>query len=85
MLLTVQAQPNAKATEVVTWITNNTVKIRVGAPAKQGKGNEELLNWLSKRLGVAKSNLELVHGLTSRIKLIQIPLTELEIHKRLTQ
>ena len=84
MLLTIQAQPNAKATEVVGWVTEDTVKIKVGAPAKQGKANLELIGWLAKRLGVTKSEIELVHGQTSRLKLVKVPLNKSELHKKLT-
>lgn len=83
MLLTVQAQPNAKTTKVVGWITENTVKIKVGAPAKEGKANRELVSWLADRLRVAKSEIEFVHGKTTRIKLLEIPLPDSTIKQRL--
>jgi len=85
MLLTVQAQPNAKTTKLVEWVTEDTIKIKIGAPAKEGRANNELIDWLAKRLELAKSTLELVHGQSSRMKLIKVPLTKSEIHKKLTQ
>ncbi len=47
-----------------------TYKIRVAAPATDGKANAELLRFLKKNLGASEA--EIIGGKTDRIKLIRI-------------
>ena len=41
-------------------------------PPVDGKANNALLTWAAKTFGVAKKQVELLHGATSRQKVIQI-------------
>lgn len=47
-------------------------KIYVTAAPEDGKANKAVIKLLSKSLGVAKSNLTITHGHTSREKIIKI-------------
>lgn len=44
----------------------------VWLPPVDGKANNALLTWAAKTFGVAKKQVELLHGATSRQKVIQI-------------
>ncbi|GAB2597120.1 DUF167 domain-containing protein [Spirosoma areae] len=53
-----------------------TAKIR--APAQDGKANAYLIEFLAKQVGVAKSGVTIVAGLTNPHKRIEINITEEE-------
>ena len=48
------------------------VKIKISAPALDGKANAELIKFLSKFLDVPRNNIRIVCGETSRDKLVEI-------------
>lgn len=47
-------------------------KIKLKAPPVDGEANKELIKFLSKEWGVAKSRIEIVKGKTSRNKVVKI-------------
>lgn len=63
----VHAQPGAKRTEIV-GLHGDAIKIRVQAPPVEGRANEELIRFLAKTLGVARSQVTLSKGETGRSK-----------------
>ncbi len=64
--LTLRVQPRASKDELL--IHGNGLKARITAPPVDGKANEHLVRFLAKEFGVAKSQVELVRGQTSREK-----------------
>jgi uncharacterized protein (TIGR00251 family) len=72
MKLTVRVQPNAKTSEIA-GCADGVWKIKLKAPAIEGRANEELIAFLAKKMGVAKSEIEIVRGKTSRVKVLRIP------------
>lgn len=72
MKLTVYVQPNARENKIVEWLDDKTVKIKISAPATQGKANKELIRFLAKELKVTKSQIKIIWGLTGRVKQIEI-------------
>lgn len=70
-LLTVHVQPGAKRTEVV-GIHGDAVKIRLAAPPVDGKANDCLLAFVAEISEVARREVELVSGETSRRKRVRI-------------
>jgi uncharacterized protein len=71
LTLTVHAQPGAKRTEV-TGVHGNALKVRVASPPVEGKANDALLAFLAEAFGVAKRDVTLVQGETSRRKTVRI-------------
>jgi uncharacterized protein (TIGR00251 family) len=69
--LAVQLMPNAKKTEVV-GLLDDMLKIRLQAVPVEGKANEALVRFLAARLGVARSTVEITHGLLNKRKIIEI-------------
>ena len=59
------------------------LKIAVSAPPVDGKANEALIKWLSKRLHIAKSAITLVSGTTDRCKTLLINGNAEELIKKL--
>lgn len=84
MILEVKITPNASRNEILRWEgTRLVIKIQ-GVPEK-GKVNENLIEFLSKTLKIAKSRIEIVSGQTSRLKKLDIQGVSLEEIKELTK
>ena len=47
-------------------------KIRLAAPPVDGAANAALVEFVAKRLGIAKSRVKVVGGLTSRRKMLEV-------------
>ena len=69
--LTVHAQPGAKRTEVA-GLHGDCVKIRLAAPAVEGKANAELIAYLALAFAVPKRAVTIVRGETGRRKTVHI-------------
>lgn len=75
--------PNAKADSVVGE-HGAAIKIKLRAPAVDGKANTALRSFLSKELKIAERQIVLERGHKSRDKIIRIDgLTEEELRRRL--
>ena len=51
---------------------DGTLTMHVTAPPRKGKANREIVKWISKRLGISSSNVQLVAGALSSVKVIEI-------------
>ena len=80
-----QIAPNARTNQVVGK-HGDAIKIKLRAPAVEGKANAALLRFLSEQLEIPKSAIVLERGQKSREKLARIAgLGEEEIRRRLMQ
>lgn len=73
--LRVKVTPKAKSERIKKEMDADGAalyKIYVTAAPEDGKANKAVIKLLSKSLGVAKSNLTITHGHTSREKIIKI-------------
>ncbi len=69
--LSLYVQPRASRTRAVGE-HDGRLKVQVAAPPVDGEANAELVRYLAKALGVAKSNVELISGETSRHKRFRV-------------
>ncbi|HEV8096061.1 MAG TPA: DUF167 domain-containing protein [Burkholderiales bacterium] len=69
--LTIHAQPGAKKTEVA-GVHGAALKIRLAAPAVEGKANDALIAFFAASFGVPRRNVMLVRGETGRRKTVRI-------------
>jgi uncharacterized protein (TIGR00251 family) len=67
----VRVVPRASKNEIA-GIHGDALKIRLTAPPVEGRANEALIAFLAKRLGVRRSQVEIVAGATSRRKMIRV-------------
>lgn len=67
----VKVVPRAKRDEIV-GVEGDAVKIRLRAPPVEGRANEALVNLLARTFGVARGDVEILRGETSRHKLVRI-------------
>ena len=82
MILEIKVTPQSSKNEVLRWEENRLVVKIQGAPEK-GKVNENLINFLAKILGIAKSRIEIISGKTSRFKKLNIQGMSLEEMKEI--
>jgi uncharacterized protein (TIGR00251 family) len=69
--LKVQITPNAPRSEVVGWL-GDRLKIKIKAPAIEGKANAELRRFLAESLNVRVADVTILQGDTGRVKVLQI-------------
>jgi uncharacterized protein (TIGR00251 family) len=69
--LELHVQPGAKRTEV-TGMHGERIKIRLAAPATEGRANEALIEFLAEEFGVAKRDITILSGMKSRDKRVLI-------------
>jgi uncharacterized protein (TIGR00251 family) len=79
----VRVVPRASRNEIV-GVHGDALKVRLTAPPVEGRANEALIAFLAHRLGVRKSQVEIVAGTTARRKMIRvIGLSPEELRERL--
>jgi len=82
-ILRVHVVPNAK-TDSVVGEHGGAVKIKLRAPAVEGKANSALIGFLADELNISRRAIVLEHGQQSRDKMIRITdLSEKEVRRRL--
>ena len=74
-IFSIKALPNSSK-NLVSGILDESLKVKIKAPAVEGAANKELVKFLSKMFKVAKSDIVFVGGQSSKRKLIKIPLNE---------
>ena len=78
MKLAIKVTPGAKKNEIIGWEEDypqvgRVLKLRIAAPPVEGKANKEIVAFLAKTLGIPKAAVDLVHGTSGRIKLVNLP------------
>ena len=63
--------PKSSKNEILIG-TDGLLKVKVTAPPVDGKANEAVIKLLSKELGIKKSQIAIVSGQTSKIKVIEL-------------
>ena len=74
--LRIKAQPAASKNALCEVYGDDAIKIRIKAPAVEGAANKELVKFLAKSFKIPKSDIVFKSGETSKIKIVEFPLTE---------
>lgn len=84
VVISIYVQPQAPKNQIIGE-HNSELKIKIKSPPVDGKANETLIAFLSDQLNLAKKNIHLISGDTSRHKkvLIQSQLSIEELKSRL--
>jgi uncharacterized protein (TIGR00251 family) len=69
--ITLHVTTGAPRNRIEGW-AEGLLKVKVAAAPLKGKANKELLDFLSDRLGLKKSQVAMVQGETSRYKIVAI-------------
>jgi uncharacterized protein (TIGR00251 family) len=78
MKITVRVKPNARKNEV-KQIDEKTFLVSVTAPPVEGKANEKMIEVLAEYFRKPKSYFTLIMGTTSRNKIMQSHLIEIQL------
>jgi uncharacterized protein (TIGR00251 family) len=71
-IIQVKVLPRSSKDQIVGQDQQGIFKLKLKAPPVQGRANKALKEFLSKRLGVAKTNIEIISGERLRLKTVQI-------------
>jgi uncharacterized protein (TIGR00251 family) len=63
--------PNAPRNEIAGWL-GDALKVKVHAPALDGRANDALLEFLAEQLGLPRRAIALVRGGKSRRKIVRV-------------
>jgi hypothetical protein len=81
--LALKVIPNAPRDEVAGWL-GAALKVKLHAPALEGRANAALVGFLADRLALPRRAIALAHGAKSRQKFVRIDgLTLPEVRRRL--
>lgn len=70
MILAIKVKPNSRDNRMSK--ENGLLVIRIHAPAHEGKANKAIVEFLSESMGIPKSFIEIVGGMTSQHKRVSI-------------
>lgn len=83
--LTIRVIPNAPRSQVVGWL-GEALKVKIHAPAREGRANDELCAFLAQTLGLHRRAVTVTIGEKSRQKTVLIENLDLDqVHARLEQ
>jgi len=71
VIFSVKVVPGGSRTGV-SGMLNGMVKIKISAAPEKGKANQCLIEFLAKKLGVKKSAISVISGLTNPIKKVEV-------------
>lgn len=66
LIVKLKISPNASKNEIIK--NDSEIKIKITAQPIENKANKALIEFLSKKLKIAKSNIEIIKGETSKEK-----------------
>ena len=86
--LSIRVQPGARSDALLGWTADGrggeVLKIRLRAPALEGKANAALIEFLAQCLGLRRSQIALLRGEKAREKIVAVEgMTMEEIKRRL--
>ncbi len=70
--LNVRVVPNASKAEVVGWLEEAVLKVKVMAPPEGGRANREVIALIARATGIARREVTIVSGEKSRNKVIAV-------------
>ncbi len=72
LTFSVKVRPQAQKTAFRRPLSDETLKIDLAAVPEEGAANEELVRFLAGEFGIAKSEVQILSGQTSRIKTVRL-------------
>ena len=83
--LTVNVKPRSREDKLIIG-PDGTLTLRIVAPPVEGKANREVIRFLAKRLDRTKSQVRIVAGFRSNVKIIEIAnMTKAEVSKLIVE
>ena len=72
LTLNLKVIPKSSKNEIIGFLEDGTMKVKIHAVPEKGKANLEICEFLAQLFGVGKRNVEVVRGETSAHKQIRI-------------
>ena len=82
MLLRIQVKPSSKTDEIIRD-SDGSLKVKIRAQPIEGKANKYLVEFLAKKLGLSKSQVNLLKGESNSFKTLEIDATEEYVNSKL--
>jgi len=83
--ITVNVKPRSREDKLMLE-PDGTITLRVVAPPVEGKANRMVVRFLAERLGKSKSQVRIVAGLRSNVKIIEIAkMSRAELFKQIVE
>lgn len=70
--LFIRVRPHAAKTRLTSILQDGSVKIDVAVPAEDNRGNVAVVRFLADQFAVPTSNVKILSGKTSRMKLVRV-------------
>jgi uncharacterized protein len=64
--------PGSKLNQVIGYMDDGSLKIKIKAKPVEGRANKGLVKYLSDFLDIRESDIEIISGISSRNKIIRI-------------
>ncbi len=71
IIIQIKVTPNASKNQLIGY-QEGVLRVRIRGVPEKGRVNEELIEFLADILGIAKSQIEILSGHTSRLKRLKI-------------
>lgn len=71
-IIKIKLTPRSKHNQILGW-QGEILRVKIAAPAVDGKANVALLKFLAKEWNIGKSGLRIIKGETTRQKILEIP------------
>ena len=82
--LALRVTPRSSRNQIVGVLNDGTIKVHIAAPPADDDANKELLSFLSEVLGVPRSKIDIVAGVSGRDKLVSVMEMDTEtVHQRI--
>jgi uncharacterized protein (TIGR00251 family) len=72
LTLSVKVTPKSSKNEIVGFLDDGTMKLKITAAPEKGKANAEIVAFLAAQFGVSKRQVEIVRGDTAALKVVVI-------------
>ena len=80
----VKVVPNSSASKIVE-VNEEFIKIKLNSPPIEGRANKEVVALLSKVLDIPKTSIELLNGDKSKLKTLNVPLSEEQLRQKILE
>ena len=70
--LRIKVVAKSPKTEIAGELSDGTLKVKVAAAPERGKANAELCAFLAREIGIPSSQVEVISGHTSPLKLVRV-------------
>ena len=70
--LRIKVVAKSPKTEIAGELSDGTLKVKVAAAPERGKANAELCSFLAREIGIPSSQVEVISGHTSPLKLVRV-------------